>query len=530
MLKLRRGIVVAGRSADGRVGDEERAGLGRRGAGRRGRERRRGDRQHRGARPRARLGRLRHRPRQPDPRARRAAAPSGAHVMKLNYTLAPAPGRPGRGRATASRDRGAEAAGPACSRCTASWRRPPGRPRRRAPGLRVGYVQTAGGALPGRALARRRRAARARAALRPRHRRRRLRRRARGDQRCRRRSTRPPGRLGWDAAIVGPGPGILGSATRSATAAWRRSTPPTRRWRSACRRCSARGCRAATRARATAASATTPRRCCELLLGAGARAGPRGRARGLADARRDGAGWRLGEAALDELIASARASRLAVEAIDLDGYAASGLPATDDGPRRSTRTRSSSPRALAAGRRARGGGDGGARLSDGAARGRRKLVYEGQIARRARSTTFRYADGEAVEREVVVHPGAVGDRRPRRPRTSTWCASRARPSASRRCSSCRPASSTSRARRRSSARSASWPRRSARPAGDWRELKRFYTSPGLHRRAGRRSSSRPSSSDVAAPSPTPRSGSRSSSWPLARPRRRDRRAARTRRR
>ena len=83
---------------------------------------------------------------------------------------------------------------------------------RAAPGLRVGYVQTPGGALPG-SLSRDVAELRERdllcghitAAAGPR-------RRGRGDQR--------PGALhaaahalGWDAAIAGPGPGILGSAT-----------------------------------------------------------------------------------------------------------------------------------------------------------------------------------------------------------------------------------------------------------------------------------------------------------------------------
>ena len=34
--------------------------------------------------------------------------------------------------------------------------------------------------------------------------------------------------------------------------------------------------------------------------------------------------------------------------------------------------------------------------------------------RRPHRRRFRYDDGETAEREIVVHPGAVGDRRPRR--------------------------------------------------------------------------------------------------------------------
>ena len=62
------------------------------------------------------------------------------------------------------------------------------------------------------ALPRRRRAARARAPLRPHHRRAGLRRRARGAQHGRR-ARRGGDALGWDAILVGPGPGIIGSDT-----------------------------------------------------------------------------------------------------------------------------------------------------------------------------------------------------------------------------------------------------------------------------------------------------------------------------
>ena len=75
-----------------------------------------------------------------------------AHVMKLNYTSlqhAVAPSR----RATPTRRptrRSCRSAGRSpSSRCTASSRRWPGRSRRRGPDARLGYVQTAGGALPG---------------------------------------------------------------------------------------------------------------------------------------------------------------------------------------------------------------------------------------------------------------------------------------------------------------------------------------------------------------------------------------------
>ena len=135
-------------------------------------------------------------------------------------------------------------------------------------------------------------------------------------------------RLGWDAAIAGPGRGSSARRRASATARWRRSTPPTRRSLSRCRRSSARGCRAPTRGRATAASATTRRRCSNCCW----------RRSGCRCPRPGISGWPLldeaapeggsAQAALDDLIEITGGRHdLAVEPIDLDGYAASGLPA-----------------------------------------------------------------------------------------------------------------------------------------------------------------------------------------------------------
>ena len=174
--------------------------------------------------------------------------------------VAPAPRRAGRDRARRARPR-AQAARPWSSRCTATWRRSPGRRREARPGLRVGFLQGAGRGAAGVDVARRARAARPRPALRPRHRRARLRRRARGDQPRRRpRRGRAPARAGRRSSSA-PGPGSSARRPGSATAGWRRSTRRTRRSPSACRRCSARGCRARTSASATAGSATTRRRC-----------------------------------------------------------------------------------------------------------------------------------------------------------------------------------------------------------------------------------------------------------------------------
>ena len=74
-------------------------------------------------------------------------------------------------------------------------------------------------------------------------------------------------------------------------------------------------------------------------------------------------------------------------------------------------------------------------------------------ARSSRSSIdrFRFADGDEVEREIVRHQGAAGDRRPRRRRTSGSCASRARRSATPTSSRSRPGGWTRRASRRSQA-------------------------------------------------------------------------------
>ena len=184
---------------------------------------------------------------------------------------------------------------------------------------------------------RRRRAARARPALRPRHRGARLRRRARGDLGRRRPRRRRHG-LGWDAVLAGPGPGIIGSDTELGHGGIGRPRhAPTRRSPSACRRCSRRASPPPTPASATAAVSHHTLTVLELLLGAGrGRRSPTGEA--VADRRPSTEPQRP--------VATACARRPPTSR--LRGLRPAGA---DDGPRRSTRTRSSSPPPLAAGAR-----------------------------------------------------------------------------------------------------------------------------------------------------------------------------------
>ena len=176
-----------------------------------------------------------------------------------------------------------------------------------APGLRLGYVQTAGGALPG-SLSRDVAELRERGLL------------------CGHITAGPayggeheaisvPGALhaaaeglGWDA-IVAPGPASSARPRATATAGWRPSTAPTPRWPSDCRR-SRRGSRPATRGRATAASATTPRPCCACCWRRSASPRPKGSP---------------SASALAEVCGERH--RLDSQEVDLAGYAASGLPA-----------------------------------------------------------------------------------------------------------------------------------------------------------------------------------------------------------
>ena len=197
-------------------------------------------------------------------------APGDEHVMKLNYTSLQHPVEPVEAGLSAMRRQGARkrAAGRCRSwscPCTAISRRRPGRRPRRAPGIRVGYVQTGGGALPG-SLSRDVAELRERGLLcghitaAP----------AYGGEHeaisASRAPSTPPRGLGWDAVLVGPGPGIIGSDTEfghggmaaldSAHAALSLGLPTLLSPRLS----------SATRANATGRSATT-RRACWMLLG-----------------------------------------------------------------------------------------------------------------------------------------------------------------------------------------------------------------------------------------------------------------------
>ena len=461
MLKLRRGVVVGEEPLTVEVDGERAARLGRRAAGRRGARGRRGRRQHRGARPRARLGRLRRRARQPDPgprgRRRRRRPRDEAELH-----LAPAPGRAGRARATRRSSRSADAGIPVLviplhgHLAPAAWAAA-----QAAPGLRVGYVQTAGGALPGRSRATSRELRErgllcghvtAGAGLR---------RRAGGDQRRRRaRRGRAPARLGrGDRRARAPGSSARTPAT--ATAGWRRSTPPTRRSRSGCRRCSRRGSPAADpRARHRGVSHHT-------ADGAGA-AARRGRGAGAR-----GRGGRSAPA-LEPLLGAG--TDCATEPVDLDGYAASGLPTRMMG------RDLDEDRAVL--RRGAGLGPAlGEPPGPGYGGGLMERVDSQASSTRARWSTvridsFRDEDGATASARSSPTPGRSRSS-PTTTSASSWSASRARRSARTRCSSCRPESSTSRGRRRCECAQRELEEEVGLEAAEWRELKRLYTSPGF---------------------------------------------------
>ncbi len=146
-----------------------------------------------------------------------------------------------------------------CSRCTASWPRPPGPSLGRA-GEQARVRADRGRALPG-GHSRTVRALRERGLLAGHL-------TAGAAYGARARRSRPRGRCttgcarsAGSGACADPVPGSSGPARRSGTAACPRSTPRTPRWRSAARRCSSRGCPRAMTGRATAASPTTRSRC-----------------------------------------------------------------------------------------------------------------------------------------------------------------------------------------------------------------------------------------------------------------------------
>ena len=220
-----------GRPAGGRGRRRAPAGLGRRGAAGRDARGRRGRRQRRRARPEARLRRLRRRPRQPHPRPGRGRGGGRRPRDEAQLHLAPAPGRAGGGEVGAFEV-------PICGQrnhalppvrvlplhghlAPAAWAAA-----QAAPGLRVGYVQTGGGALPGSLSRDVEAAARARPARRPHHRRRRptaanTRRSAPSAP-----STPPPSSAGTRSSSA-PAQGSSAPTPPTATAAWPPSTTPT---------------------------------------------------------------------------------------------------------------------------------------------------------------------------------------------------------------------------------------------------------------------------------------------------------------
>ena len=239
MLKLRRGTVVevgTGGLAVEVDGERRRAWADEAMVGRDAR-RRRGGRQHRGARPRARLRRLRRRPRQPDPGARRRRGRVRRPRDEAQLQLAAARRRPGRAaRRCRSRCRRGCSRSSSC-RCTATWPRPRGPPRRRPEGRRG----SASSRLPAAACRDRSRATSA--ALRERgllagrdHRRRPPTGASTRRSASSARSTPPPARGTGTRSSSGRARGSSARRPATATVGWRRSRPPTPRWRSACRR------------------------------------------------------------------------------------------------------------------------------------------------------------------------------------------------------------------------------------------------------------------------------------------------------
>ena len=387
----------------------------------------------------------------------------GAHVMKLNYTslqhaVIPAEGRELQiplGRPVGVFQLHGQLAPVAWALAQARG------------GLRVGYVQTAGGALPGGMSDTVRQLLEPRPARRPHDRRAGLRRR-------RRRRSRPPARSttgspteGWDVALVGPGPGILGSgsalghggivALDSAHAALALGCPTV---------LTARMSSGDPRERHRGLSHHT-RTVLELLLRPVTLPVPPG-ARVFAEL--DGIG-----PALD---AARAAGHEVVEApIDVDGYRASGLPTRTMG-RTFDEDRLFFAAALAAGgalAELTRAGAGMSRVRAGRQRGRSGPA----TSARCRVERYRHADGEVVTRENVAHPGAVAivpcDE------THVWLIRQPREICGRAGAAGDPRRQARRRGRGRRARppSASWPRRSARRPTTWEHLKAIYTSPGF---------------------------------------------------
>ena len=259
--------------------------------------------------------------------------------MKLNYTSLQHAVAAGRGGSRAA-SRARSACRSRCSPCTASCRASRSRSRTAARHARRVRAD-GGGALPG-ALSDTVADLLQRGLLvGPRHRGRLLGGAARGDHGRGSAARRGAARSGWDCALVGPGPGILGSAPPSATAASRR-------------------CRTAHAALSLG---------CEVVLAPRLSSGdPRERHRGLS--HHTGPCWRCCCARCAVAVPSRlslpvrrrtrardRAGTATTRAcVDVSGlvepYLASGLPADHDGPLARGGSRTSSLAALAGGRRA----------------------------------------------------------------------------------------------------------------------------------------------------------------------------------
>ena len=225
-------------------------------------------------------------------RGLRGGETEGIHVIKLNYTSLQHPVDP------VEIEHGEPDLGPKPPTCVISlhghlapvaWAAQQARP-----GLRLGFVQAAGAALPGSLSRDLRRASRARARVRADHRRGVLRRRARGDHPGgRARCGRAPARLGRGRRRPGPGDPRLGDPARARGNGGARCRP---------RGAGARPADPAVpsalqlgRARATSRPQPSHRVGARALARPGPRPGPGGRARGVAAAqRRPRAGGRLG--------------------------------------------------------------------------------------------------------------------------------------------------------------------------------------------------------------------------------------------
>ena len=364
--------------------------------------------------------------------------------MKLNYTLASAPGRAGRARATES---------PSAVRSPRPWSislhghlAPVAWAAAQArPGLRLGFVQGAG-----------RGAARARSrATSP----------SCASASCSA-ATSPPGpptaastrrsassaaldaaarRLGWEAIVVGPGPGILGSATRLGPRRHGRARRRPRRARARAADAALPAALELRRARSPPRPQPPHRVGARAAAGAGAGAGPGGRARGLAAARRGGPRGRLGAGG------ARRADRALRRAPRPRGRARSTSTATRQAACRRGRWAGSIAEdplffaaPLAAGRALAAAVERvGARAMERIAS---KTVYEGPIVdvrdRRAFATTT--ARPPSARSSSIPAPSAIVAHDDE---TSTWCASRASRSDEPALLELPRASSTSRARR-----------------------------------------------------------------------------------